>query len=60
MSSSAKIYQLCVKGRDGKCMTIKGQLIHEIGFLEGAAFADWGYLFVFEMVAQMLRPYGTE
>jgi hypothetical protein len=41
-------------------MTIKGQLIREIGFLEGAAFADWGYLFVFEMVAQMLRPYGTE
>jgi len=27
---------------------------------EGVAFADWGCLLVFKIVAQMLRPYGTE
>mgnify|MGYP001172856596 CR=1 FL=1 len=36
-------------------MTSQEQLIHEIEFLEDAAFADWVYLLVFEIVAQMLR-----
>lgn len=36
---------------------MQGYAIAEGG--EGAAFADWGYLLVFKIVAQMLRPYKT-
>jgi hypothetical protein len=36
---------------------MQGYAIGESG--EGVAFADWGYLLVFEIVTQMLRPYRT-